>query len=389
MRGKHIQVIGSTPEEGSDQFEDASYLDQHSVDLHKPEDFGWTPGLARFTGFDARFFADLLPALRLDLYSEEPAERVLFDRYVDRALLRRQRERGTAMATEAVRAHLVDLRMQHRNLLRRRQDVLRGQGAAVANHARATGELRREVVNQAIKEHRRPFEYSEAQTRFRELDRGAGHKEHQVHKRQDSRFGAMLQHSYGGRKAIRTFLATSNQKHVRVAPQTRPDPNVGARRRVTAPPARRHNHARRATYFNGLLADLEQGGPRPPTRTTRLWDTFAGGQRPDCAPPQHQRAAFELHRARKRRGASGVSADPRPLSPERRQETPEASRAAANPQGATPSPSPSGERRPFPVRVARPLQHPAPPVGAGLARGELAMAGRVGVGRVELERRVE
>ena len=57
-----------------------------------------------------------------------------------------------------------------------------------------------------MKEHRRAFCNSHPQTVFRDLDAKHGFSTARIRRRQDNRFNAMLNESYGGRHAIRNYL---------------------------------------------------------------------------------------------------------------------------------------------------------------------------------------
>ena len=153
------------------------------------------------------------------------------------------------MATEAGRAHLLDLRMQHRNLLRRRKGVLKEVGQEV-EESRATGVhvvvsdsrlLPEDAVEIAMKQHRDAFANTEAQTKYRSTDEDCGHPAWQVKIRQGSRFTAMLTDQYGGRKAIRAFLRTGKLEGIRLPPTCAPA--EGQRR---AGPQRRNISANRS-----------------------------------------------------------------------------------------------------------------------------------------------
>ena len=93
----------------------------------------------------------------------------------------------------------------------------------------------------------------------------------QVRSRQDTRFNSMLQEQYGGRKAIREFLATGVTQNLRLPPCHRNPEGV---RRPEPPPRSRPNaEAKRAKYYSRLEEDLRSGS-RPSQRSTKLWQEF-------------------------------------------------------------------------------------------------------------------
>ena len=132
-------------------------------------------------------------------------------------------------AADNALAHIMQMRHQRQNLNRRRQAFLLRWNC---------DESIDKLVEVFMKEHRRAFENSEVQRRFRELDIGKGMRQHQVRSRQDTRFNSMLHEEYGGRKAIRTFLCSGRMCDIRVPPldrlpvgTRRPEPPVKARTR--------------------------------------------------------------------------------------------------------------------------------------------------------------
>jgi len=81
----------------------------------------------------------------------------------------------------------------------------------------------------------------------------------------------MLQEQYGGRKAIREFLAKGETQNLRLPPCHRNPEGV---RRPEPPPRTRPNaEAKREKYFTRLEGDL-RSGERPPHRSTKLWREF-------------------------------------------------------------------------------------------------------------------
>ena len=138
----------------------------------------------------------------------------------------------------------------------------------------------------------------------------------QVRARQDTRFTSMLQEQYGGRKAIREFLAKGETQNLRLPPCHRNPEGV---RRPEPPPRTRPNaEAKREKYFTRLEEDL-RSGERPPHRSTKLWREFEQQAR-EGNPYESRRfpkaAAALSHVAGQQQGNTrepGVSAGSRPI----------------------------------------------------------------------------
>ena len=194
---------------------------------------------------------DLLPALRVALESSMPKVEALKERYTQHAL-NKQLARGRLVGSPPLEPECVGrvvelMRKQHRNLLRRREGVLTEVDRAV-EASRTAGVpavrpvgygasgnrlLPEYVVESAMNHHRRAFEDSEAQTKFRSTDQDFGHPAWQWKRSQGSRFRAMLTDQYGGPKAIQAFLRTGKLEGIRLPPMGAPA--EGQRRAVPQP----------------------------------------------------------------------------------------------------------------------------------------------------------
>ena len=84
-------------------------------------------------------------------------------------------------------ADVLKVRLVIRDMLRRRDDILKMEGQALSRPLPADHELDSERVEVYMRQHRHAFENSQAQRLFCEMDREAKLPEHQVKKRMDDR----------------------------------------------------------------------------------------------------------------------------------------------------------------------------------------------------------
>ncbi len=127
--------------------------------------------------------------------------------------------------------------------------------------------------------------------------------------RQDTRFNSMLHECYGGRKAIRVFLATGRLQNIRVPPLDFCSVESGQRRPEPKPRTKPNADEHKRKYFARLAEDMRQRSREQSNRSTKLWDEFAPqvrGGRP-CESKRFSMAAAWL-RSEQERVEPGVSA---------------------------------------------------------------------------------
>ncbi len=149
---------------------DANLDDANCLAYTCAMDFGWNGALSTFTGIDREGFEALVPALRLDLCSEDLRVRSRLADAIEVAVQSMHR-RGVQVPQVAVQKHVEQMRKQHFNLLRRRAAFLKRWPLE---------EIKESTAESFMKEHRNAHFNSEVQRRFRELDVNIGMRQHQV-----------------------------------------------------------------------------------------------------------------------------------------------------------------------------------------------------------------
>ena len=165
--------------------------------MRAPEDFGLMDKMMEFLGLAVHQLRHFVPPLRLQLGPAASEAVHACVRREHKALL--EADPTCKYSLAAFLQDVLTLRNQHQNLLRRREEALQ------ASSREGPDVLTKDEVAKVSKQLRRDFEGTEAQKQFRRLDKEVLQCDGKtVAKRQDSRFTAMVNQSYGG---MRTFLA--------------------------------------------------------------------------------------------------------------------------------------------------------------------------------------
>ena len=201
--------------------------------LDTPEALGLTTALATFLGWPSDSMSSVVDLVRAwqDPKAEAP-DRSYLDT-LEAAWQEFHSRSGHTMTCEQFIDDVWAFGGTVRAMARRRRDVLAieakrlaeqrrkreaaesgGEGVSAASPAApchqwplpAHSVLSEEVVEVYMRDHRRAFDHSRQQLLFCDMDSEAGLPNHQVTKRRDNRFNAMLNECFGERKALREVI---------------------------------------------------------------------------------------------------------------------------------------------------------------------------------------
>ena len=257
-------------------------IDRACGSLLTADHFGWCEALGSppagrggGTGLDKEKLQDIVPCLRWLLQDDsveplvEKTLRLAWSTWPD-----------PKPDYERTLCNVRNLRMQHRNLLHRRDSILKDMFEVVrtqrkhqvhqGSSARLVGPVvaqriidgvdndeTRDVIEGYMRELRDAFVSTDQQTRYRNDDMANEQlKNWQASRRQDTRFNSMLLEAYGGRHCIRTFLTTGYLRDVKVGP-------AGGRViRQQVPKAARRPVAEYVRYFAKMYRDMHNNEKR-------------------------------------------------------------------------------------------------------------------------------